>query len=379
MDLRILISFFAAFLASSIFGKYYIPWLKKKNANQPLKEEVAKIYEDNSLAEDNSEDKLTEQGIKRDASCSKSEAHANTGCLSNEESTQMRSASYEVDEERYSTNMSFFEGYKVKEPSELDIVDRWKANANCARFTAPIFVVEKTGERYSFDINPFGERVCSLLIGNAGSGKTESLKTLLLSLAANYSANNLNYYIFDNWAGEYELFAKLPQCGCWVKDASHEIKSCIAMLRKEVLMRQEYVEYKHKSRDFNESKPKSMPALLVIIDTADGYFWQDQKDSFLTLSNVIKDSIGLGIYFVFASHPGAADPLIRAMASEIDSKWFFSGLSERAVLNNSPSHAPWHCGACTICLSSGEQKSVYCFHSWEEKNAVIKNICQLSG
>ena len=46
MALRILIAFLAAFLVSSVFGKYYIPWLEKKNARQPLKEEVAKIYEE---------------------------------------------------------------------------------------------------------------------------------------------------------------------------------------------------------------------------------------------------------------------------------------------------------------------------------------------
>ena len=44
MILRTLGAFFLALLVSAGFGKIYVPWLKKKNATQPLKEEVAKIY-----------------------------------------------------------------------------------------------------------------------------------------------------------------------------------------------------------------------------------------------------------------------------------------------------------------------------------------------
>ena len=38
------LAFLLAFLASATFGKYYVPWLEKKNAKQPLKEEVARMY-----------------------------------------------------------------------------------------------------------------------------------------------------------------------------------------------------------------------------------------------------------------------------------------------------------------------------------------------
>lgn len=44
MALTMLCSFLIAFLGCAVFGKYYIPWLEKKNARQPLKDEVAKIY-----------------------------------------------------------------------------------------------------------------------------------------------------------------------------------------------------------------------------------------------------------------------------------------------------------------------------------------------
>ena len=48
MGIKMLGAFVVAFLFSSVFGKYYIPWLKKRGATQPLKDEVAQIYKENS-------------------------------------------------------------------------------------------------------------------------------------------------------------------------------------------------------------------------------------------------------------------------------------------------------------------------------------------
>lgn len=48
MVIRILGAFLLALLFSAAFGKYYIPWLEKKNARQPLKDEVAQIYKEQS-------------------------------------------------------------------------------------------------------------------------------------------------------------------------------------------------------------------------------------------------------------------------------------------------------------------------------------------
>ena len=46
MLVKLLAALVLAFLAAAGFGKRYVPWLEKKNARQPLKAEVAKIYED---------------------------------------------------------------------------------------------------------------------------------------------------------------------------------------------------------------------------------------------------------------------------------------------------------------------------------------------
>ena len=47
MLIQILIALLAAFLVSVGFGKWLVPWLKKKEFEQPLKDEVLnKVYTD---------------------------------------------------------------------------------------------------------------------------------------------------------------------------------------------------------------------------------------------------------------------------------------------------------------------------------------------
>ena len=47
MIIRMFIAFISAFLISASFGKWLVPWLQDRGAEQPLKKEVSKIYEEN--------------------------------------------------------------------------------------------------------------------------------------------------------------------------------------------------------------------------------------------------------------------------------------------------------------------------------------------
>ena len=46
MIIQMIAAFLLVFVVSAGFGKLYIPWLRKHSFNQPLKDEVAKLYED---------------------------------------------------------------------------------------------------------------------------------------------------------------------------------------------------------------------------------------------------------------------------------------------------------------------------------------------
>lgn len=54
MAIQLLGAFLFALLIGVLFGKRYIPWLKKKGFVQPIKGQVTKIYSDNET--DSSDD-----------------------------------------------------------------------------------------------------------------------------------------------------------------------------------------------------------------------------------------------------------------------------------------------------------------------------------
>ena len=56
MMIRMIAAFILAFLVSAGVGKLYIPWLKKHSFNQPLKDEVAEIYNEKADISDDKND-----------------------------------------------------------------------------------------------------------------------------------------------------------------------------------------------------------------------------------------------------------------------------------------------------------------------------------
>ena len=57
MTVKIIAAFLIAFLVSVLFGKHNVSWLEKREIRQPLKDEVAKIYDQ---AEGTENDKSSE-------------------------------------------------------------------------------------------------------------------------------------------------------------------------------------------------------------------------------------------------------------------------------------------------------------------------------
>ena len=51
MEIRIIIAFLLAFVIALVLGKLFIPWLNRRRMAQPLKEEVARIYDEKEDAQ----------------------------------------------------------------------------------------------------------------------------------------------------------------------------------------------------------------------------------------------------------------------------------------------------------------------------------------
>ena len=58
MEIKMILALVLAFAASAGFGKWYVPWLERRGAKQPLKDEVATIYaeKEKTAAQDTGKD-----------------------------------------------------------------------------------------------------------------------------------------------------------------------------------------------------------------------------------------------------------------------------------------------------------------------------------
>ena len=90
-------------------------------------------------------------------------------------------------------SLSFFEMLGIESAADLKIADRWKKNRTYESMKA--LIGEKAGGANCFlDIHEKYHGPHGLVAGTTGSGKSELLQTLILSLAGNYSPDDINFF-----------------------------------------------------------------------------------------------------------------------------------------------------------------------------------------
>ena len=107
-----------------------------------------------------------------------------------------------------------------------------------------------------------------ILCGEAGSGKSTFLRTMLYSLAEQYGPDQLNYYILDLSGGAMSPMKELPHCGAYLSDRDEsDLDRLMDMLRdiieerKALFAAEDVVNYN------TYIKIKPLPLILFIIDS----------------------------------------------------------------------------------------------------------------
>ena len=150
------------------------------------------------------------------------------------------------------TMISFLEMYDVGKVEQLNITNRWKNNDPTKSLQAPIGV-DKNRELFKLDLHEKFYGPHGLIAGMTGSGKSEFIITYILSMAINYSPDEVSFILIDykggGLAGAFqnkETGMKLPHlAGSITNLDTVEMNRALSSIQSELRRRQ---------RIFNEAR-----------------------------------------------------------------------------------------------------------------------------
>jgi len=107
-------------------------------------------------------------------------------------------------------SLTFFEMYGIRSLSEVNIAENWKKNRTYENMKAMVGF-KAGGVPCYLDVHEKYHGPHGLVAGTTGSGKSETLQTYMLSLAMNFSPDDIGYFIIDyKGGGMAGLFDGLP-------------------------------------------------------------------------------------------------------------------------------------------------------------------------
>lgn len=167
------------------------------------------------------------------------------------------------------TSLSFLEVYNVGRVEQLNCLSRWQDNNPTLSLAVPIGM-DQSGEVFKMNIHEKAYGPHGLVAGTTGSGKSEWIVTLILSLAVNFSPEEVQFVIIDYKGGglamsfeNSELGIKLPHLAGTITNLDKsEIYRSIAAIESELKRRQAI---------FNDAREKLKEGSMNIYKYQDFY------------------------------------------------------------------------------------------------------------
>ena len=138
----------------------------------------------------------------------------------------------------FPSSFTFLDLFGCANVEQLQILKRWKKQA--ASLEALIGINEH-GETISIDLHEHFHGPHGLIAGMTGSGKSEWIMTLILSLAISYSPSQLSFVLIDyKGGGMSQAFSKLPHVAGVITNLDNDqIMRSIQGIQSELTRRQE--------------------------------------------------------------------------------------------------------------------------------------------
>lgn len=152
--------------------------------------------------------------------------------------------------------------YNIGKMEQLNSLNRWKSNDPTISLATPVGV-DENGEIFKIDLHEKFHGPHGLVAGTTGSGKSEWIITFILSMAINYSPNEVSFVLIDYKGGglalafeNKELGVKLPHIAGTITNLdANELNRSLASIESELKRRQ---------REFNKAREISGESTIDI-------------------------------------------------------------------------------------------------------------------
>lgn len=216
--------------------------------------------------------------------------------------------------------VSFLEMYDVGRVEQLNLINRWKNNDPTQSLQAPIGL-DKNRELFKLDLHEKFYGPHGLIAGMTGSGKSEFIITYILSMAVNYSPNEVSFILIDykggGLAGAFqnkETGMRLPHlAGSITNLDTVEMNRALASIQSELRRRQKVFNeardslnestidiYKYQ-RLYREGKVKEPISHLFIISDEFAELKSQQPEFMSQLISTARIGRSLGVHLILAT------------------------------------------------------------------------------
>ncbi|WP_397539504.1 type VII secretion protein EssC [Rummeliibacillus pycnus] len=141
------------------------------------------------------------------------------------------------------------------------------------------------------------------IFGSSGYGKSTTALLLLLSMARNFSPEEIHYYILDFGNGALLPLGSLAHTAdVFTVDDQRKIEKFLKKVRQEMASRKKKLQQMQVNtiQMYNQAAEKQLPLIFITIENFD-YIKEELPDIELTLNQYVRDGQSLGIYFIFTA------------------------------------------------------------------------------